>query len=80
MAKWQAWMDAESDALVKPGAPVALSKTVSASGTVDNGGANPATGYSIIQAADYDAACKVAQSCPIHEAGGTVEVAEIMEM
>ncbi len=80
MVKWQAWMDAESQALTDAGAPVGQSKTVSANGTTDDGGANPASGYSIVQAADYDAVCKVAQTCPIHEVGGTIEVAEIIEM
>ena len=80
MTKWQNWMDAKAETLINPGAPVGLSKTVSANGTVDDGGSNPASGYSIVQAIDYDAACKVAQSCPIHESGGTVEVAEIVEM
>ena len=78
MAKWQAWMG--SDAFVNPGAPVGMSKTVSANGTVDNGGSNPASGYSIVQASDIGAACKIAQACPIHESGGTVEVAEIVVM
>ncbi len=80
MAKWQAWMDAEPGAFINPGAPVGMSKTVSTGGIADNGGSNPTSGFSIVQAADIDAACKIAQACPIHDNNGTVEVAEIMEM
>lgn len=80
MAKWQAWMEAEATALVNKGAPVGMSKTVSSKGTVDNGGANPVSGYSIVEATDIEAACKIAEGCPIHESGGSIEVAEIMEM
>ncbi|NRA88749.1 MAG: hypothetical protein HRU28_15475 [Rhizobiales bacterium] len=80
MAKWQAWMEAEAAAFVDKGAPVGMSKTVSSSGTVDNGGVNPVSGYSIIEAADIEAACKIAKGCPIHENGGSIEIAEIMKM
>lgn len=80
MAKWQAWMGAVGDKFVNPGAPVGMSKTVSASGVADNGGSNPTSGYSVVKAADIDAACAIAKGCPIHDAGGSVEVAEVMEM
>jgi len=34
-------------------------------------------GYSIIEAADLDAATKLAQGCPIFEDGGCVEIREL---
>lgn len=81
MAAWQAWMDGIGDDLVDGGNPAGMSKTVTASGVEDNGGANPVSGYTLVNAADMDAAVKIAQSCPILEGGGgTVEVAEAMEM
>ena len=49
-------METNAGALVDPGNPVGLSKTVSASGIADNGGANPASGYTIVEAADIGAA------------------------
>ena len=78
MAAWGAWMEANKSALVDPGNPVGLSKTVSASGVSDNGGANPLSGYTILSADSIDAACKAAAGNPIVADGGSVEVAEIV--
>jgi hypothetical protein len=80
MGQWQTWMGDAGDAFVNMGAPVGMSKTVSNSGVVDNGGSNPTSGFSIVQAADMNAACELAKGCPIHESGGSVEVAEMMKM
>ena len=81
MAKWGAWMESIGADLVDGGNPAGMSKTVTASGIDDNGGANPVSGYTLVNAADIDAACAIAKGCPILEnAAGTVEVAEAMEM
>ena len=45
-----------------------------------NGGANPASGYGLIEADDTDAAVRFARGCPILEDGGSVEVAECFDM
>ncbi len=79
MARWNAWFEGMGDAVVIPGAPVGMSKTVSASGVVDNGGANPISGYSVIRAETIEAVVEHAKKCPILD-GGTIEVAPIMEM
>ena len=81
MAAWMSWLDGMGDSVVDGGNPAGLSKTVTASGIEDNGGANPVSGYTLVTAADIAAACAMAQGCPILENGaGTVEVAEAMEM
>lgn len=81
MAKWMAWFQGIGEAVVDGGNPVLQSYTVSDSGVVDNGGANPVSGYSIISAASVEAACDIAKGCPMVENGsGTVEVTEIHEM
>ncbi|WP_146347995.1 YciI family protein [Falsiphaeobacter marinintestinus] len=81
MAAWQAWMGGMGDALTIPGAPVGMSKTISASGITDDGGANPVSGYSVITAASMEAACDMAKGCPmVVDGSGSVEVAEVMEM
>ncbi len=81
MAAWMSWYGTMGDAVVDPGAPVGMSKTVSASGVADDGGANPTSGYTVVTAADKDAAVAMAKGCPILDGGqGTVEVAEAMEM
>jgi hypothetical protein len=80
MAAWGAWMGALGDSITNPGAPVGMSKTVSAAGVVDNGGANPVSGFTIVKADSMEAACEMAAGCPINDSGGSVEVAEIMPM
>ena len=81
MAKWQSWLGGMGQQCHEEGAPVGLSKTVTASSVQDNGGANPLSGYSIVEAASVEEALEMAKGCPILENGaGTVEVAPIMEM
>jgi len=81
MAQWQAWLGGMGDAVVDGGAPIGMSQTVNSDGSVSNdGGANPASGYSIVKAADAAAAAELAKGCPIRESGGSIEVAPIMEM
>lgn len=79
MAKWQAWVADNSDALTNPGNPVGMSKTVSADGVADDGGSNPLCGYSVVTVDSIEAALEIAKSCP-HLTIGTIEVAELMDM
>ena len=79
MAKWGAWFESMGAAVVDGGNPVGPSKTVSESGVADNGGANPLSGYSLVNADNIDAAVEMAKGCPILK-HGTVEVAEAVEM
>ncbi len=80
MAKWQAWIGGLGSAALNPGAPVGLSKTVSANGVSDDGGSNPLSGYTIVTADSMDAAINLTEDCPHLEVGGTIEVAEVLEM
>ncbi|QDY99941.1 hypothetical protein FQ775_05885 [Nitratireductor mangrovi] len=81
MQAWMDWMGSLGDAIIDGGNPVGMSKTVVPGGKVEaNGGANPASGYSLINAADMDDALAKAKGCPILDAGGSVEVAETMDM
>ena len=74
MAAWMGWYQNMGAALADGGAPAGMSKTVSASGVSDDGGSNPLSGYTVVEAADIDAACEMAKGCPILK-NGTVEVA-----
>lgn len=81
MAAWGAWFENMGAALKIPGAPVGMSKTVSAGGVADDGGANPLSGYTVVNAASIDAATEMAKGCPmVVDGSGSVEVAEILEM
>lgn len=79
MAAWEAWMNGLGEAIVDPGNPVGMSKTVTASGVEENGGSNPLSGYTLVNADSIEAACEMAKGCPIL-VDGTIEVAETMEM
>ncbi len=80
MAKWKAWIGGLGDAAVEPAIPLKQSRTVSAGGVSDDGGSNPLSGLSIVKADSMDAALEMAKACPHLELGGTLEVAEVMEM
>ena len=81
MAAWGAWFQDMEDALDIPGNPVGQSHTVSADGVVDNGGANPASGFTVIKAESVEAAIEIAKGCPMVANGsGSVEVAEVHEI
>ena len=78
---WGAWFGSMGSAVIDGGNPVGPSSTVNGDGSVsDSGGPNPATGYSLIEAADLDDALAKAGGCPILAAGGTVELAEAIDM
>ena len=78
---WGNWMGAMGAAVIDGGNPVGMSNTVNPDGSVtDNGGANPASGYGIFEAADKDDALAKAKGCPILKAGGSVELAPIIDM
>ena len=62
MGKWMVWMNEVGAALINPGAPFGPSTSL-----IDNGSAGtaqPATGYSIIEAADLQAAAALADGHP----------------
>jgi hypothetical protein len=79
MAAWNAWYGAMGAAVLDGGGPCGKSRTVSASGVANDGGANPLSGLTIVEAASQDAAVEMAKGCPILS-DGSVEVCEILEM
>ena len=75
---WKAWLDQLGDALEGSNNPMTIAKTISADGSVgEGGGPNPVVGLSFITASDMDAAIKLTKTCPHLAAGGSIEVAEI---
>ena len=81
MAAWGAWFGSMGKAVINGGNPVGKSWTVKSNGSVaKDGGANPASGYSLIEAIDYDAAVALAKGCPLLANGGSIEVAEALDM
>ncbi|HHZ09929.1 MAG TPA: hypothetical protein GX405_14245 [Rhizobiales bacterium] len=81
MAAWMGWFGALGDAVVDGGNPVGRSLTVHPGGEVINdGGPNSTAGYTVLRAADADAAAALAKGCPHLGVGGTIEIAPIIEM
>jgi hypothetical protein len=79
MQAWMAWMTANKAALVEGGAPLGKTKRVDANGARD--ARNDIGGYSIVQAADADAAAKLFGKDHPHLAmmpGGWIEIMEIV--
>ena len=81
MDDWGNWLGSMGAAVIDGGNPVGISTTVNPDGSVaSNGGANPASGYSLIEASDLDDAIAKAKGCPILAAEGSVELAEAFDM
>lgn len=80
MAKWKAWVNGLGDAVVNPGSPMGMSKIVSSTGVADDNWPNKMSGFSIVKADSLDSALDMAKACPYLEIGGTLKVAELMEM
>ena len=82
MAAWGQWFQALGDALVDGGNPFGLPKSVTAEGVSGDVNGVPASGFSIVNAADQAAAAKLAQGCPMlaDSPGAVVEVYEAFPM
>ena len=81
MDAWGQWFGSLGAAVIDGGNPVGKSSTVRTDGSVvHDGGPNPVGGYSLIEAPSLEDALKKAKSCPVLANGGSVEVAEAIDM
>lgn len=80
MEKWKTWAAGLGSALVNPGTPVGLTKVLTANGVSSDPSSHPIMGFSILEAADMDAALELLKDCPHFDFGGTLEVSEMMQM
>ncbi len=81
MAAWGAWMENLGSALTDPGNPFGRAVTINSDGsTTEGGGSNPASGYTLLEADSLEAAVGLAKGCPILVGGGSIEVAEALDM
>ncbi|HYW82521.1 MAG TPA: hypothetical protein VFB30_04660 [Spirochaetia bacterium] len=80
MKVWQSWFGKLGGAVVEAGAPFGGSKTVTSSGVQDGTSGNVSNGYSVLQAADLNAAAKLVKDCPIVAEGGKVHIFGLMAM
>ncbi len=78
---WGKWFGSMGAAVIDGGNPVGKSSTVRADGSVANdGGPNPVSGYSLIEAATLSEAHGKARGCPLLANGGSIEIAEALDM
>lgn len=81
MDDWGNWLGGMGAAVVDGGNPVGKSHTVHPDGKVTaDGGSNPASGYGLFEADNDEDAIAKARACPILKAGGSVELAEAIDM
>jgi len=76
MAAFGAWAAATGKALVDPGAPLGEAKTVSVGSVTDGAAQGPATGYSVLDAADIDSAVDLVRDHPFVTRGGSLQVSQ----
>ena len=80
MTNWRQWVQSLGSAMIDPGHAVGVSVTVSTSGVEDNGGPNPISGVSVVEAETLSDAVTMAQRSPHISIGGSIEVAEVLNM
>lgn len=76
MAAFGAWVASVGDQMIDPGAPLGASKTVSPEGVTDTGPGAGVGGYSLVSAADLDAAVGLVKNHPFVGRGGSLQVSE----
>ena len=79
-ADYQAWLAGLGDAAVSPMNPLKGTVTVSSSRVVSGGSSVGMSGYTIIEAESAEAALEIAKACPFLDTGGSLEVAELIQM
>jgi hypothetical protein len=70
------WAGKTGPALVDPGAPISATRTVSGDGATDGLADGPFNGWSVIEAADLNAAAKLLADHPFIGRGGVLQVSE----
>ncbi len=81
MDAWGAWFGSMGASVIDGGNPVGKSSTVKGDGSLaTGGGANPASGYSLVEASSLEDAHAKAKGCPILKTGGSIEIAACMDM
>lgn len=81
MDRWMAWFSELGPAVVDMGAPFGAAATIAPDGMPSEGaGPDPATGYTVIEAANLHDAVVMAKGCPGLSGGGSVRLYEAIQM
>jgi len=78
MENWLGWFGTLSGCVEDAGHPASRAWTVSKDGTTEDGGGNPATGYTILKCDSMQAALDLAVKSPHLAEGGTIELIELL--
>ena len=79
-SRYMEWLSSLGDSVISPANPLKDTTTVNSDGTVTAGGTTTMSGYTIIDAESMESALLTAKACPFLEAGGSLEVSELVEM
>ena len=80
MKKWQEWIASLGEAVVNPGTPLSKTSFVNIDGIDESGAISAMSGYAVVKASDIDEAVKIAKTDPFLAMGGTIGVAQMIEM
>jgi hypothetical protein len=81
MEAWMAWFGQLGEAVIDMGAPFGAAATIASDGTPSpGGGPDPATGYTVIEAASLHDAVVLAKGCPGLSSGGSLKLYEAVQM
>jgi hypothetical protein len=80
MAAWGAWYETIGANLVDGGNPFSGHIAIGADGSSIDNPADSMSGYTILNAADFDAARAIAQGCPVLAMGATIQISEAHDM
>jgi hypothetical protein len=76
MEEFGKWFAKLGPRLIDAGNPIARAATVDGDTVSQGGGANPVSGYTVIEVHDMDTAIELVKRGPIVQGGRTVEIAE----
>ena len=81
MDRWLTWFSQLGPAVIDMGSPFGATATIASDGTPSIGaGPDPATGYTVIEAADMHDAVGLAKGCPGLSGGRSVRLYEAVRM
>jgi hypothetical protein len=77
--RWRAWFDSLGAAVLDRGSPSAAAVEIPSRLLGPKESTSSLSGYSVIAASDFNAAVRLAETCPIFEEDGSVEIARLGE-
>ena len=79
MQAWTDWFTTIGGSIVDPGNPISQVRVVAADGSARPGDTGSVTGYTVVEAADMDAAVALAKGAPL-DGDMSIEVGETARM